>query len=128
MKSVSLSAGDTVVFSSRTIPGNEKAILEIKNRLIDLGIKIIEDGDALVHVSGHPRRNELAQDVRWMRPQIAVPVHGEAAHLVAQGSLMSLPASPRWRRCATATCCGWRPGRPRSSTRCRSAASTRTAG
>jgi ribonuclease J len=78
-----------VVFSSRTIPGNEKAILEIKNRLIDLGMKIIEDGDALVHVSGHPRRSELRKMYEWVRPQIGVPVHGEAAHLVAQGSLMS---------------------------------------
>jgi len=77
------------VFSSRTIPGNEKAILEIKNRLIDLGIKIIEDGDALVHVSGHPRRSELRKMYEWVRPKIGVPVHGEAAHLVAQGSLMS---------------------------------------
>lgn len=90
MKSVALTAGDTVIFSSRTIPGNEKAILEIKNRLIDLGIKIIEDGDALVHVSGHPRRSELKRMYEWVRPQIGVPVHGEAAHLVAQGSLMSM--------------------------------------
>ncbi len=89
MKSVALTAGDTVIFSSRTIPGNEKAILEIKNRLIDLGMKIIEDGDALVHVSGHPRRNELKQMYQWVRPKIGVPVHGEAAHLVAQGSLMA---------------------------------------
>jgi ribonuclease J len=87
---VALTAGDTVVFSSRTIPGNEKAILEIKNRLIDLGMKIIEDGDALVHVSGHPRRSELRKMYEWVRPQIGVPVHGEAAHLVAQGSLMSM--------------------------------------
>ncbi|RUV90512.1 ribonuclease J, partial [Mesorhizobium sp. M5C.F.Ca.IN.020.14.1.1] len=79
-----------VVFSSRTIPGNEKGILEIKNRLIDLGIKVIEDGDALVHVSGHPRRSELRKMYQWVRPQIGVPVHGEAAHLVAQGSLMSV--------------------------------------
>lgn len=89
MKSVALTAGDTVIFSSRTIPGNEKAILEIKNRLIDLGMKIIEDGDALVHVSGHPRRSELRQMYQWVRPKIGVPVHGEAAHLVAQGSLMA---------------------------------------
>lgn len=89
MKSVALTAGDTVIFSSRTIPGNEKAILEIKNRLIDLGMKIIEDGDALVHVSGHPRRSELRQMYQWVRPRIGVPVHGEAAHLVAQGSLMA---------------------------------------
>ncbi|WP_144223069.1 ribonuclease J [Mesorhizobium amorphae] len=90
MKSVALTAGDTVIFSSRTIPGNEKAILEIKNRLIDLGMKIIEDGDALVHVSGHPRRSELKRMYEWVRPEIGVPVHGEAAHLVAQGSLMSM--------------------------------------
>ncbi|MBN9245378.1 MAG: ribonuclease J [Mesorhizobium sp.] len=90
MKSVALTAGDTVIFSSRTIPGNEKAILEVKNRLIDLGMKIIEDGDALVHVSGHPRRSELRQMYQWVRPKIGVPVHGEAAHLVAQGSLMAM--------------------------------------
>ena len=90
MKAVALTAGDTVVFSSRTIPGNEKAILGIKNALIDRGMKIIEDGDALVHVSGHPRRSELKQMYSWVRPQIGVPVHGEAAHLVAQGSLMAM--------------------------------------
>ena len=90
MKAVALTAGDTVVFSSRTIPGNEKAILAIKNGLIDLGMKIVEDGDALVHVSGHPRRSELKQMYSWVRPQIGVPVHGEAAHLAAQGSLMAM--------------------------------------
>ena len=89
LKHLALSPGDTVVFSSRTIPGNEKAILEIKNLLIDQGVRIIEDGDALVHVSGHPRRNELRKMYEWTRPRIGVPVHGEAAHLVAQGSLMS---------------------------------------
>lgn len=89
MKTVALSPGDTVVFSSRTIPGNEKAILEIKNQLIDQGVKIIEDSDALVHVSGHPRRNELRRMYEWTRPKIGIPVHGEAAHLVAQGSLMA---------------------------------------
>lgn len=88
-KTVSLTAGDVVIFSSRTIPGNEKAILEIKNRLVDLGIKIIEDSDALVHVSGHPRRAELKQMYAWTRPKIGVPVHGEPIHLVAQGSLMA---------------------------------------
>ena len=90
MKTLALDAGDAVIFSSRTIPGNEKAILEIKNGLIDQGVKVIEDGDALVHVSGHPRRAELAKMYEWTRPQIGVPVHGEAAHLVAQGSLMAM--------------------------------------
>ncbi|TKT79090.1 ribonuclease J [Aquamicrobium sp. LC103] len=87
MKHVALSPGDTVVYSSRVIPGNEKAILETKNLLIEQGIKIIEDTDALVHVSGHPRRNELKRMYEWVRPRILVPVHGEAAHLVAHGSL-----------------------------------------
>jgi ribonuclease J len=89
MKTLTLAAGDAVIFSSRTIPGNEKAILEIKNQLIEQGVKVIEDGDALVHVSGHPRRNELRKMYEWTRPRIGVPVHGEAAHLVAQGSLMA---------------------------------------
>lgn len=87
MRSIALSAGDTVIFSSRPIPGNEKAILDIKNKLIDQGIKLISDDDALVHVSGHPRRSELKRMYSWVRPRILVPVHGEAAHLVAQGSL-----------------------------------------
>jgi ribonuclease J len=94
MKTVALSPGDIVVFSSRTIPGNEKAILEIKNGLIDQGIKIIEDGDALVHVSGHPRRSELRKMYEWTRPRIGIPVHGEAAHLVAQGALMAQSGIP----------------------------------
>jgi ribonuclease J len=89
MKTLALSAGDTVIFSSRTIPGNEKAILEIVNLLTDQGVRVIQDGDALVHVSGHPRRSELRQMYEWTRPKIGVPVHGEAAHLVAHGALMA---------------------------------------
>ena len=95
LKTVQLAPGDIVIFSSRTIPGNEKAILEIKNQLIDQGVKVIEDGDALVHVSGHPRRAELKQMYEWTRPKIGVPVHGEAAHLVAQGSLMATSGIPQ---------------------------------
>lgn len=87
MRNVSLTAGDTVVYSSRVIPGNEKAILETRNRLIEMGIRIIDDNDALVHVSGHPRRNELRRLYEWTRPRILVPVHGEAAHLVAHAAL-----------------------------------------
>lgn len=94
LRTVQLAAGDTVIFSSRTIPGNEKAILAIKNSLIDMGVKIIEDGDALVHVSGHPRRSELKRMYEWTRPRILVPVHGEAAHLVAQGSLGAMAGIP----------------------------------
>ncbi|MCJ8518917.1 ribonuclease J [Pseudorhizobium tarimense] len=87
MRNVALAAGDTVVFSSRTIPGNERAIIDIKNALIDQGVHIVTDRDALVHVSGHPRRNELLKMYEWTRPQILVPVHGEAAHLTAQAEL-----------------------------------------
>ncbi|OCP16402.1 MULTISPECIES: ribonuclease J [unclassified Ensifer] len=87
MRNVAFSAGDTVVFSSRTIPGNEKAINDIKNGLIEQGIHIITDSEALVHVSGHPRRSELQQMYQWVRPQILVPVHGEAAHLTAHAEL-----------------------------------------
>lgn len=94
MRSVALSPGDTVVYSSRVIPGNEKAILATKNLLIEQGIKVVEDGDELVHVSGHPRRSELRQMYEWVRPNILVPVHGEAAHLVAQGSLAATTGIP----------------------------------
>jgi ribonuclease J len=100
MRHVALSAGDTVVFSSRAIPGNEKALQDIRNALIDQGVKIITDSDTLVHVSGHPRRNELRQMYEWVRPQILVPVHGEAAHLTAQAELarsVGIPEVPRVR-------------------------------
>ncbi|WP_416796210.1 ribonuclease J [Ciceribacter azotifigens] len=87
MRNVAFAAGDTIVFSSRTIPGNEKAIQDIKNGLVDQGLHIVTDSEALVHVSGHPRRNELLQMYEWTRPQMVVPVHGEAAHLTAQAEL-----------------------------------------
>lgn len=87
MRNVAFGAGDTVVFSSRTIPGNEKPILDIKNGLIEQGIGIITDSEALVHVSGHPRRNELRRMYEWVRPDILVPVHGEAAHLTGHAEL-----------------------------------------
>ncbi|WP_411035345.1 ribonuclease J [Shinella sp. BYT-45] len=87
MRNVAFSQGDTIIFSSRAIPGNEKAINDIKNGLIDQGIHIITDAEALVHVSGHPRRHELQQMYGWTRPKIVVPVHGEAAHLTAHAEL-----------------------------------------
>jgi len=87
MRNVAFTAGDTIIFSSRAIPGNEKAINDIKNGLVEQGIHIITDAEALVHVSGHPRRNELQQMYSWVRPKMVVPVHGEAAHLVAHAEL-----------------------------------------
>src|SRR5271166_5462908 len=76
-----LTAGDTVIFSSRTIPGNEKAVGKIINAFLAGGVEVITDRNALVHVSGHPRRTELARMYEWLRPKIAVPAHGEALHL-----------------------------------------------
>ncbi len=78
---VSLSAGDKVIFSSRTIPGNEREVGRIINNLIRSGIDVVTDRNALVHASGHPRRGEVSQLYAWTRPQIAVPAHGEDLHL-----------------------------------------------
>ncbi|MGD9476869.1 UNVERIFIED_ORG: ribonuclease J [Roseateles sp. XES5] len=87
MRNVAFTDGDTIIFSSRAIPGNEKAINDIKNGLIEQGINVITDAEALVHVSGHPRRHELQQMYGWVRPKMVVPVHGEAAHLTAHAEL-----------------------------------------
>jgi ribonuclease J len=78
---VTLTPGDRVIFSSRTIPGNEKGVGEIINGLVTQGVEVVTDRDGLVHVSGHPRRAEVAKMYEWIRPQIAVPAHGEAVHL-----------------------------------------------
>ena len=84
---VTLSRGDTVIFSARTIPGNEKAVGRIINGLIDQGITVITDRNALVHVSGHPRRAELEELIGWVKPKILIPVHGEALHLSEHAAL-----------------------------------------
>ena len=76
-----LTEGDTVIFSSKIIPGNEAAIGRIMNALSDMGVIIITDRQAHVHVSGHPGRPELAQMYDWIRPEIIVPVHGEPRHM-----------------------------------------------
>jgi ribonuclease J len=88
-----LEEGDVCVFSSRTIPGNEKAVQRIQNALIKLGVGIINDENAPddlggpIHVSGHPCRDELARMYQWVRPRIAVPVHGEIQHMTAHAEL-----------------------------------------
>jgi len=79
---VSLRAGDTVIFSSRVIPGNEMAIHALYNQFIERGVELITADDHFVHVSGHPARDELKQMYAWARPQIAVPVHGERRHIL----------------------------------------------
>ena len=98
-----LSRGDTVIFSSRTIPGNEKAVGRIINAFSAGGVEVITDRHALVHVSGHPRRAEVTKMYGWLRPQMAVPAHGEALHLtehlaLRQGARRSSGASrDEWR-------------------------------
>jgi ribonuclease J len=82
-----LSAGDTVIFSSRIIPGNEVAIGRIMNQLSEIGARIITERQAHVHVSGHPGRPELIQMYNWVRPQIVIPVHGESRHLAEHARL-----------------------------------------
>jgi len=82
-----LTQGDSVIFSSRIIPGNEVAIGRIMNQLSDLGVQIVTEKQAHVHVSGHPGRPELIQMYKWVRPQIVVPVHGEARHLAEHARL-----------------------------------------
>jgi ribonuclease J len=84
---VTLSRGDTVIYSARTIPGNEKAVGRVINGLIDQGIEVITDRTHLVHVSGHPRRAEVEELLGWVKPRIVVPVHGEALHMNEHAAL-----------------------------------------
>ncbi len=81
---ISLGEGDTVIFSSRVIPGNEKGIYDMQNALAEKGVRIITDrmSDKPIHVSGHPARDELRRMYQWVRPAISVPVHGERRHIV----------------------------------------------
>jgi ribonuclease J len=82
-----LEKGDTVVFSSRIIPGNETSIFDLQNQLAERGVRVITEKDHFVHVSGHPCRDELALMYQWIRPEVAVPVHGEARHLAEHAAL-----------------------------------------
>ena len=86
---VALGAGDLVIFSSKIIPGNELAINRLHNSLIARGIEVVTEDDHFIHVSGHPCRDELARMYGWVRPEIAVPVHGEARHLVEHARFAS---------------------------------------
>jgi ribonuclease J len=90
-----LKEGDTVIFSSKQIPGNEIAIGRIMNALSDLGILTVTERQAHVHVSGHPGRPELAAMYKWMRPEILVPVHGEARHMREQARFGLSQGIPR---------------------------------
>jgi ribonuclease J len=84
---VALGEGDTVVFSSRVIPGNERAITAVQDALVRRGVRLMTDDDHLVHVSGHPARDELRRLYRLVKPRYAIPVHGEWRHLTAHAEL-----------------------------------------
>src|SRR6476660_1576674 len=92
---ITLNRGDSVIFSSRTIPGNEKAVGTIINNLVLQGVEVITDRDHLVHVSGHPRRDELRDLISWVRPQLLIPVHGEPLHLHEHAKLARAAGVPR---------------------------------
>ena len=123
---ISLDAGDTVIFSSKQIPGNEVAIGRIQNQLAARGVEMVTERQAHVHVSGHPGRPELASLYRWIRPEILMPVHGEMRHLMEQarfGLSEGVPPvagadqwrhrPPRARRAREARPCTGRPARAR---------------
>jgi ribonuclease J len=82
-----LEEGDTAIFSSRIIPGNEHAVGRLHNALMARGVEVINDAELDLHVSGHPAREELVRVYQWVRPRIAVPVHGELRHMVEHAAL-----------------------------------------
>jgi ribonuclease J len=96
---VSFSPGDRVIFSSRAIPGNEKAVTRVINGLVARGVEVITDRDYLVHVSGHPRRAELQDMIGWVRPQILIPAHGETLHMAAHAALARRAGVPKVMTC-----------------------------
>src|SRR4051812_48343887 len=123
---VAFSRGDRVIFSSRAIPGNEKAVMRVINGLVSQGIEVITDRTHLVHVSGHPRMDELRDMIGWVRPQILLPVH---ANPCTWRNMLRSRAARVWARsssAATENCCGWRPAGLARSTRCPPDGCTRT--
>lgn len=84
---MSLDKGDTAIFSSRVIPGNERPIATMQNRLIQQGIRVITAHEEDIHVSGHPAQQDLKDMYNWVKPKSLIPVHGEARHMYAQAEL-----------------------------------------
>ncbi|MEM6810974.1 MAG: ribonuclease J [Pseudomonadota bacterium] len=86
---VKLQEGDTVIFSARPIPGNEKEIMFVQNRLAGAKVDVINPRDTahIIHVSGHPARDEIKQMYDWLRPEIVVPIHGEKMMIEDQAEL-----------------------------------------
>lgn len=86
-RDLALEDGDTAIFSSRIIPGNERSVGRMHNALMSKGVKVITDREADIHVSGHPARDELVRVYQWVRPKIALPVHGEVRHMIEHAAL-----------------------------------------
>jgi ribonuclease J len=84
---IRMDSDDVIFFSSRIIPGNEKGIGILQNNLVKAGAQVVTSSDEDIHVSGHPARDELKKMYKWVRPKIAIPVHGEARHLLAHARL-----------------------------------------
>jgi ribonuclease J len=79
---VMIESGDTVIFSSKIIPGNEKRLYKLHNQLIKNGIDVVSEENEFVHVSGHPNREDLRDMYNWVKPKSVIPVHGEHRHMV----------------------------------------------
>ncbi|HEY0206761.1 MAG TPA: ribonuclease J [Acetobacteraceae bacterium] len=84
---IALGEGDTVIYSSRMIPGNERPIIQVQDGLVRRGVRVITDADTMTHVSGHPARDELRHLYSLVKPKFSVPVHGEWRHLSAHAAL-----------------------------------------
>ena len=79
---VFIESGDAVIFSSKIIPGNEKKLYNLHNKLVKEGIEVISEEDEFVHVSGHPNREDLRDMYNWIKPKSVIPVHGEHRHML----------------------------------------------
>ena len=86
-RSVTIEPGDTVIFASSLIPGNENSVFRVINQLMRLGARVVHQGNAKVHVSGHASSEELLHVYNIVQPRNVMPIHGEIRHLVANGGL-----------------------------------------
>ncbi|MFL6799300.1 MAG: ribonuclease J [Xanthobacteraceae bacterium] len=109
---VALSRGDRVIFSSRAIPGNEKAVMRVINGLVAQGVEVITDRTHLVHASGHPRIDELTDMIGWVHPQILLPVHGESLHMAEHAALARRLGVPNVLSCRDGELIRLAPGAP----------------
>lgn len=92
---VRLEPGDTVLFSSKVIPGNEKAVGRMQNRLARLGVQVVSTKQRSIHVSGHPSREEMKTFYDWIQPPLVIPVHGEDRHLIEHAAFARASGVPQ---------------------------------